>query len=157
MQDGNKYESALRIIGDCLEPFSAGKNFPFFGFGACMNETKDTPYLQRMNSIEGVNYAFPLNGNQDDPSIVGLENLIETYRSNVEKTSPGRPCYLAPILRNIQGMINKKELVYHYILLLVAGPNVDMDQTREVCVELSHYPCQITVIGIGNGDFSELE
>ena len=39
--------------------------------------------------------------------------------------------------------------------MLVAGPIADIDDAKEVIVELSHYPVQIVVVGVADAEYEQ--
>ena len=46
--------------------------------------------------------------------------------------------------------------MYHILLILTDGAIHDMQATKDVIVECSHYPLSIIIVGIGNADFSNM-
>ena len=43
------------------------------------------------------------------------------------------------------------------MLLLTDGCIHDMPKTKEIMVDLSHMPCSVIIVGVGNADFSAME
>ena len=46
---------------------------------------------------------------------------------------------------------------YPILLLLTDGAIHDMPETIEIVYALSHMPCSIIIVGVGNADFSSME
>ena len=61
------------MVGQIIEPYDFDKSFPVYGFGG----------IPRFMNQDIVSHCFPLNGNAGDPSIIGINGIIETYRSNL--------------------------------------------------------------------------
>ena len=54
------------MVGSIVEPYDADKSFPVYGFGGVPHHM-------------GINYTshcFPLNGNEANPAIFGIANII---------------------------------------------------------------------------------
>ena len=45
---------------------------------------------------------------------------------------------------------------YHILLIVTDGSIHDDSESRATLVELSDYPCSIIIIGVGDGDFSDM-
>jgi hypothetical protein len=56
-----------------LEPYDHRKMFPTFGFGG-------RPIYMNAPSVM---HCFPLNGNPADPSIFGIQNVLQTYTNSI--------------------------------------------------------------------------
>lgn len=93
----NLYAQALRQVGEVLEPYDSDKMIPTFGFGGSplyiKTEGLSTDEVLRLKD------CFPLNGNLQDPEIHGLDDLLKTYRDNLQKVKLSGPTLFAPILR----------------------------------------------------------
>ena len=62
----NQYEVALSNVGSILEPYDNDRSFPVFGFGG----------IPRHMNINSVSHCFSLNGNPENPNIVGVEGIV---------------------------------------------------------------------------------
>ena len=89
-----------------------------------------------------------MNIDADSPESAGVEGLVQNYRSAKNKIKFCPKSYLAPTLKSIKDKINKRGQIYNVILVFVAGPVLDIDDAKELIVEMSHYPCQFIVIGM---------
>ena len=94
--------------------------------------------------------SFPINLDGNSPDSAGADELVQNYRSVAANIKFSEKSYLAPILKTIKSNINKRGQIYSIILILIAGPILDIDDAKELIVELSHYPCQIVVVGVAD-------
>ena len=69
----NQYESALFNVGMVVEPYDSDRSFPVFGFGG----------IPRHLGINSVNHCFAMNGNPANPEIIGIQQIVETYRNTL--------------------------------------------------------------------------
>jgi hypothetical protein len=56
-----------------LECYDADHSFPVYGFGG----------EPRFMGQFSVNHCFPLNGNYENPEVVGTEGILGLYRQNL--------------------------------------------------------------------------
>lgn len=70
MGPSNQYEAAISNIGYVVEPYDADRSFPVFGFGG----------IPRHMGQNSTNHCFAMNGNPTQPDIVGIQNILTTYR-----------------------------------------------------------------------------
>ena len=70
MGPSNQYEAAISNIGNVVEPYDADRSFPVFGFGG----------IPRHMGQNSTNHCFAMNGNPTQPDIVGIQNILTTYR-----------------------------------------------------------------------------
>jgi hypothetical protein len=66
----NQYENAINWVGQIVEPYDSDRSFPVFGFGG----------IPRHMGIGTTSHCFALNGNPASPEIIGVQNIISTYR-----------------------------------------------------------------------------
>ena len=70
MGGNNQYEAALMNVGVIVEPYDNDRSFPVFGFGG----------IPRHLGINGVSHCFAMDGNAQNPEIVGIQGIVDTYR-----------------------------------------------------------------------------
>ncbi len=145
----NQYESALYNVGKIVEPYDLDKAFPVFGFGG----------IPRHMGLNAVSHCFALNGNAGNPQIVGIENIVQTYKQNLSQIGLGGPTLFAPLLKEFMGYVQSvaPNHTYPILLLLTDGAIHDMPETIELVCALSKLPCSIIIVGVGNADFSSME
>lgn len=66
----NQYESALMHVGAVIEPYDNDRSFPVFGFGG----------IPRHLGVNSVSHCFAMNGNSANPTIEGIQGIVQTYR-----------------------------------------------------------------------------
>lgn len=75
----NEYERAIREIGGILEAYDTDKYFPVFGFGGVPNDKCK------------VNYCFPLTGDLQNPHVLGVQGILDIYRTSLTRVSLSGP------------------------------------------------------------------
>lgn len=67
----NEYEIAMYHVGKILDTYAYKHKFMAYGFGG------------KPKGKDEVSHCFPLNGNEDDASISGLEKMMTTYKESL--------------------------------------------------------------------------
>ena len=142
----NEYEEAMLQVGTILETYAFGKRFMAYGFGG------------KPEGCEEVSHCFPLNGNNDDPSVKGLQELLKTYKDSLTRIQLWGPTFFVNVHKRVFEFIKEKmhKNIYHVLLILTDGCIHDMRQTIDVIVEASEYPLSIIIVGIGDSDFENM-
>ena len=109
---------AISNVGQVIEPYDFDRSFPVFGFGG----------IPRHLGINSVSHCFAVNGNAQDPSIVGIEGIVQTYRSTQSQIGLGGPTLFAPLLRDFMSYVEAQVSSFQYqiLLLLTDGEIHDM-------------------------------
>lgn len=145
----NQYESALSWVGAIVEPYDSDRSFPVFGFGGVPR------HIRGMNSTS---HCFALNGNPQNPEIIGINNIVATYRQNQEQIGLSGPTLFGPLLNQFLDYCKqcaaRPQPQYNILLLLTDGIINDMANTLTAIVDLSALPVSIIIVGVGNADFS---
>jgi hypothetical protein len=85
-----------------------------------------------------VSHCFALNGNQENPQIYGIENIVHTYRENQSKIGLGGPTLFQPILIEFLNYLRQLKSsgaqAYNVILILTDGVINDMPDTKRTLV-----------------------
>ena len=136
MKDTNQYLNSIQSVGAILEFYDHDGMIPVFGFGAIPSFI---PYLSDKTS-----FCFPLTGSFDQPEVKGIAGVAEIYRKTLPKFAP----LMNEFKKHILNSIDTK--AYHVLQLLTDGEIHDLDETREIIVELSTLPCSIIIIGVGD-------
>ena len=149
MNQPNQYEQALMNVGNILEPYDSDRSFPVFGFGG----------IPRHLGQNSTNHCFAMNGNAADPNIVGVQNIVATYKNTLPQISLGGPTLFGPLLTEFKNYVQSvvANRTYPVLLLLTDGVIHDMPQTRNTIYELSHMPCSVIIVGVGNANFDAME
>lgn len=145
----NQYEKALFNVGMVVEPYDSDRSFPVFGFGGI-------PKHLHLNSV---NHCFAVNGNPANPDIVGIEQIVRTYKETLPMITLGGPTLFAPLLEEFKSyvMSMKGSTSYQILLILTDGTIHDMPRSIDLICELSFHPCSVIIVGVGNADFSAME
>ena len=146
----NSYEKAIRACGDILAFYDYDQLFPVYGYGAKL-----------ANSNEA-NHCFPINGNPSDPNINTIDGILLAYRQILPLITLYGPTYFAPIIRELNNTVKQelnegKTMNYNILMILTDGLINDMDDTIDELVEASFLPISVIIIGIGNGDFGNMD
>ena len=146
----NSYEKAIRACGDILAFYDYDQLFPVYGYGAKL-----------ANSNEA-NHCFPINGNPNDPNINTIDGILLAYRQILPHITLYGPTYFAPIIRELNNTVKQelsegKTMNYNILMILTDGLINDMDDTIDELVEASFLPISVIIIGIGNGDFGNMD
>ena len=139
----NQYERAITACGNIVGYYDYDQLFPCFGFGGIINNVP----MQ----------LFSLNF-QQDPNIKYIEGIIEAYHNAINYVQLSSPTLFAPIIREVNRIIKEQanKITYHILMILTNGVIDDLEQTVDELVEGSFYPLSVIIIGIGNGDFSNM-
>jgi hypothetical protein len=143
----NQYEQALKAVAEVLIEYDHDHRVPAYGFGA-------------VTSQFGLSHCFPLNGNFNDPEVVGVEEMLGVYRYALRSLQLSGPTNFAQVLRaavvQAEAALQQPSLKYFVLLILTDGIISDLQATIDLIVHASKLPLSVVIIGIGNADFSEM-
>eukprot|EP00029_Vermamoeba_vermiformis_P008752 TRINITY_DN417_c0_g2_i1.p1 TRINITY_DN417_c0_g2~~TRINITY_DN417_c0_g2_i1.p1 ORF type:complete len:536 (+),score=115.33 TRINITY_DN417_c0_g2_i1:31-1638(+) len=143
----NEYQEAIQKIGSVVCPYDADQRFALFGFGGDYKNS--------------TNHCFPLNGNDSNPEVVGLQGLLDTYKESVAKYPLSAPTKFAPFLKQARKIAeNSKKSganTYYVVLILTDGQIDDEAASIQEIVDASNDPISIIIVGVGKADFSSME
>ena len=145
----NDYEKVIDSCGYIVGYFDYDQLFPVFGFGAIINSS---PIKKPLNCFN-LNFA-------EKPDIERIDNILKAYRECIlqNKLTFSGPTYFAPLIKNVLSRMNKDDIMeYHILMILTTGVIHDLQQTIDVLVEASIHPFSLIIVGIGNGDFKDME
>ena len=158
MGPNNQYESALFNVGNVVEPYDLEKSFPVWGFGGIP---------LHIPGMSGVSHCFAINGQPLNPDIIGIQGIVDTYKSTLPQISLGSPRLFAPMLRDfkksfineIHGTLNywKNERQYRILLILTDGEIDDMPETKALIADMDGIPCSIIIVGVGSCKFEGMQ
>ena len=103
-----------------------------------------------------------MNGNQNNPDIKTIDNVLKVYRETVPKLSFSGPTFFAPLINNLNNNVkedlrNGKKMNYNILMILTDGQIGDMRETIDALVEASYLPISVIIVGIGNGPFGNMD
>ena len=146
----NNYESAIRSCGDILAVYDADQLFPVYGYGA------------ESEGLSAYLHCFALNGNQNNPEVNSIDNILKLYREKVPKLRFSGPTYFAPLINTLNNTVKDelsqgKTMNYNILMILTDGQIGDMRETIDALVEASFLPISVIIVGIGNGPFGNMD
>ena len=152
----NDYEKAIRSCGDILAYYDNDQLFPVFGFGFKFSNNNNKDFgLYSLNN-------YPINNNINDPNINTIDNVLKEYRKFITTILLWGPTHFAPMINDLNRVAKndlKNGLImgYNILMILTDGKIDDMDDTIYALVEASFLPISVIIVGIGNGDFGDMD
>lgn len=146
----NAYEKAISSCGNIVAYYDYDQMFPVYGYGAKLPNQAEASMI------------FPINMNPQDPQVNTIMGVLQCYRQCLSQITLFGPTCFAPI---INAVINEVKLdqsqgkskTYKILMILTDGLINDMDKTIDALVEASFLPISVIIIGIGNGDFGNMD
>jgi vacuolar-type H+-ATPase subunit F/Vma7 len=147
-QSLNQYQTALKSVGQILLDYDTDKQVPVYGFGALVDKV--------------VSHCFPLNFNEDDPAVTGLDGILNVYKEFISKIKLAGPTNFSPIINRAVEMakearVNQENQEYYILLMLTDGMISDMRDTIDTIVRGSSFPLSLIIVGVGNANFENME
>ena len=150
----NQYEKAIFEVCNVMLPYARQEKFYVYGFGAIPT------YL----GLETIQRVWNLKPGSFDGKVKGTLGVLEQYYKAVNGSTLAGPTYFADMFAKIkmdmlENMVDngKNNKVYHVSIVITDGCCHDMEATRKALVEMSSMPISVVIIGVGNGDFSQME
>ena len=153
----NNYEKAIRSCGDIVAHYDNDQLFPVFGFGFCFIDSSLNNFLGKYTD-----FNYPINCNLNDPNIKYIDGVLKEYRTFITKIHLSGPTYFSPMINDLNVEVKKeldegKIMNYHILMILTDGQIDDMEETKDALVEASFLPISVIIIGIGTGDFGNMD
>ena len=153
----NNYEKAIRSCGDIVAHYDNDQLFPVFGFGFCFIDSSLNNFLGKYTD-----FNYPINCNLNDPNIKFIDGVLKEYRTFITKIHLSGPTYFSPMINDLNLEVKKeldegKMMNYHILMILTDGQIDDMEETKDALVEASFLPISVIIIGIGTGDFGNMD
>jgi hypothetical protein len=151
----NPYAEALKDIAEAVCPYDSQNRVSLIGFGA-----KVPPAFE-------LSQSFPLNGNNANPYVRGVDNILSTYRRSSMNVLPYAPIDYSAIIHDVIKMAKvarkNNTNVYFVVIVLSNGYIKQIEDTKNVIVQASELPISVLFSGIsntahpvGDGDHSRL-
>ena len=139
------YSLAISKCGSIVAPYDRSGEFTVLGFGAILPGTNTT------------SHCFPVS--LAGEKIAGITNVIQSYGEVLKVVKFNGPTNFTPIIRKVLDKIRGQNLRfgYHILMMLTDGAITDMVETIDALVEASFLPISVIIIGIGYGDFGNME
>lgn len=143
----NNYEQALFAVSEILLNYDSDKQVPMYGFGG------------KINGI--TSHCFHMNFNPQDPSVQGIQGIMNAYRNSLRYVELNGPTlfaqFLGKIISDIESQrVDQMNQQYFVLLILTDGEIHDMAETINWIVRGSHIPLSIVIVGIGNDSFKSM-
>ena len=142
----NEYIKAIKAIGEVLSQYDSDQRFPCFGFGASVNRV--------------VSHCFPLNGNEANPEVHGVQGVLDAYADILNKVTLQGPTNFAQIIRKAASyatQCSQQDQRYVILLIITDGEISDMNATVNEIVAASVLPLSIVIVGVGNANFQKMD
>lgn len=146
----NCYQKVIRAICSSLLHYDSDGLVHGFGFGAKLSPDSE------------INHCFPLGleGNSETLS-KGYEDFWEKYDETVKKIEFGNEAKLAPVVQEMIKFCSEKakESLNNYtvVTIMTTGKHSDHDELIDNIVKASFFPISILFIGMGDGNFKDME
>lgn len=150
----NQYEKAIFEVCNVMSNYTQDGQFSVFGFGGI-------PHYTGQNTVSRL---WNLNG-KEDPRCKGTMEVLRAYQKAILGSTLAGPSYFANLLQRTKDKITETlrrdglagNRDYHLVIILTDGNCHDMEQTRRLLVSLSGMPFSAVVVGLGDGDFEDME
>jgi len=147
----NEYIQAITAVGEILQYYDSDKRIPVYGFGAKLPPKHEV-----------VSHCFALNDNIFDPEVQGIENVLQVYRSALNRVVLHGPTVFSQLIKSVSLYASAKEVSQenqHYCILLILTDGIinDMEPTKDEIIIASQLPVSIIVVGVGKEDFSLMQ
>lgn len=143
----NKYQQCLLAVGSILCPLDADQEFEPLLFGADI-------------SCCVTSMCYPLTLDKSNPTVHGLDGIMQAYKDSVEAVSFSGPTCFAEIIKEARLNAEKaweNNHTYTVLFILTDGCIGDEDETIEQVVLGSKTALSIIIVGIGDADFDTME
>mmetsp|Transcript_4187 Transcript_4187/g.5160 ORF Transcript_4187/g.5160 Transcript_4187/m.5160 type:complete len:227 (-) Transcript_4187:243-923(-) len=129
--------------------------FNVYGFGGIPH------YIGYKNQVSRL---WNLNG-KDDARCQGTMEVLNAYQKGIIGTTLAGPSYFRELFETVKSQITESldrtgldgNRLYHVVIIITDGNCHDMEETKRLLVSLSKMPFSAVVIGVGDGDFAEME
>jgi hypothetical protein len=140
----NQYQTCIQAVGSIICPYDSDQFFPCYGFGGKIGDR--------------TSHCFPLNQNEANPSVHGLDGIHAVYSASVRAIKLSTPTYFAPVIRKATelAVAASSSRTYSILMIITDGTVLDMQETIAAIVDASRTPISIIIIGVGNEDFSSM-
>ena len=145
----NAYMKAIRSVGSILAAYDKDQMVPVYGYGAILPNGY-------------VSHCFPLNGNESNPEVYGVQGILDVYQQTLLKVALCGPTNFASVIKNVSDIarneMERNPYKYYVLLILTDGEICDMEETTDAIVEAANdLPVSIVITGIGYANFKNMD
>jgi hypothetical protein len=143
----NAYETSILALSDVITAYDSDKKYPLFGFGG-------------RRGGDPASHCFALNGDAADPSVSGVQGILDAYAGALREWGLSGPTNFSPLIREAASECRRQSeagaKAYMVLLILTDGAITDLEATKTAIVEASDLPLSIVIVGVGGADFSAM-
>lgn len=150
----NQYEKAIFEVCNVMTPYARNGCFKAYGFGG----------IPEYIGVQSVSRLWNINGT-DDANCFGTQGVLRAYQKAIHGTRLAGPTYFAEFLKLVKSEIVANvtrdgidgNMIYSVVIVLTDGNIHDMEMTKTLLVQMSKMPFSAVIVGVGNGDFEDME
>jgi len=148
----NAYQNIISSVGHVLEKYDTDKKYAVYGFGARVRQPD--------GEFSPVQHCFPVYGGGAEVS--GIDGILKVYEECHNAVMFSGPTLFAPLIGGANyiattaGCCQAKQK-YTILLVITDDSMNDIDATMDQVIAASNQALAIVIIGVGNGDFSEMK
>ncbi len=103
-------------------------------------------------------HSFPLNGNDANPMVNGIEGVLGIYRQTLPHIKLSGPTYFGSVLEKFKAHCQHQagKTNWNVLLIITDGFIHDMEETKSLLVELSELPASVIIVAVGEEDFEAM-
>ncbi len=148
----SEYMKAIKLLYNVVHGYDSDGMIPLWGYGALI----PTSNGGKINS-----WDFAINGDDSNPSVHGIQGVMEAYRHALTNIELSGPTHFAPIIQKVT-RLKRAELArgiiqFDIITILTDGEINDMRETIDAIVDASELPMVFLIVGIGHGKFVNMK
>ncbi len=148
----SEYMKAFKMLYNVVHGYDSDGLIPFWGYGALIPTSNGA----KINS-----WDFAINGDDANPSVHGMQGVMEAYKHALTNIELSGPTNFAPIIRKLTTLkrteISQGTIQFDIVTILTDGEISDMRDTINAIVDASDLPMVFLIVGIGNGQFVNMK
>lgn len=177
----NPYFDVIQAVGRVLEPYCDTRDVAAFGFGAeysppewtdsdsdgCPSKKQKPKKKGDETCAKGRQFKYPntkqcFSLGEADVIRGGVQNVLWEYLHKTVLLTFKGPTLFAPVLRRYMEYVRRSILFTHdtqnygVLLIITDGQIDDMQDTIDVICDLADLPVSLVIVGVGNGDFTNM-
>ncbi|EGR31293.1 hypothetical protein IMG5_113910 [Ichthyophthirius multifiliis] len=147
----NQYLITLKAITNILLAFDYDKRIELFGFGG-------VPQYPNFKSYD-TDHCFPLTGDHKNPSVLGLDGILNVYQESLKNVTLCGPTLFGPSLKKGMEIAkqNAQKNIYTIQLILTDGVIDDFEESQRLLSMGGSLPWSVIIVGVGNDRFESMK
>jgi hypothetical protein len=100
-----------------------------------------------------------LKGDDKNPYVEGYEDLLSLYNWAVKRIMFSGPTHYSGVLDNLYRRVkeNRQPNTYYLMVIVTDGCLHDLNDTKNLIVEMSKLPVSIIIVGLGDDEFESMK